>query len=306
MSLAFEDFFGPVSEYPAIVPRRSWRFVFILMLAVGASAQQPALSNTGVIAPALSVTLPDAPSSGNATESDSFLSELGHGALTIGKDELTFIQAPLQKKNLKWDLLFAAVTAPLIATDVSVLHQVNPAWHDNSINISNAMVYSTAASAGGIFVAGLITDNTHAKDTGVAAARGAIDSAILYGGLKLLFARERPYSARGDGSFFSGNFSSGSFPSGHSALTWTLASIIAHEYPKWPVALLMYSVATTASATRVTAGEHFPSDVVAGAAFGYLIGRYVAKQDNHLPTHQKNKLTRVEDAVLSHVSLGMQ
>ena len=61
-----------------------------------------------------------------------------------------------------------------------MLHQVNPAWHDTSINISNAMVYSTVASAGGIFLTGLITDNTHAKDTGVAAARGAVDSAILY------------------------------------------------------------------------------------------------------------------------------
>ena len=148
------------------------------------------------------------------------------------------------------------------------------------------------------------------KIPGVAAARGAVDSAILYGAMKLVFARERPYSANGDGSFFSGNFSSGSFPSGHSTLAWTLASVIAHEYPKWLVAVLMYGMATAASTTRVTGGEHFPSDVVVGGAFGYLIGRYVAKQDNHLPgdppTHQKGKMMRVEDAVLSHVSIGVQ
>jgi len=254
--------------------------------------------------------LPDAPSPSPAVASSSFGEQLGHGALIIGKDELTFIKAPFQKKNLKWDIAIGAATAALIATDVSVAHQVNPVWHDTSLNISNSMVYSTAASAGGIFLTGLITDNTHAKDTGVAAARGAIDSAILYGALKLVFARERPYSANGDGSFFSGNFSSGSFPSGHSTLTWTLASVIAHEYPKWPVAVLMYGMATAASTTRVTGGVHFPSDVVVGGAFGYLIGRYVAKQDNHLPgdspAHTKNKLLRIEDAVLSHVSLGVQ
>lgn len=286
-----------------------WLFVLSLSLAVNVSAQQAASPNTGVIAPTISATLPDAPSSTDV-QSSSFGEELGHGVLTIGKDELTFIKAPFQKKNLKWDIAIGAATAALIATDVSVAHQVDPAWHDTSINVSNAMVYSTAASAGGIFLTGLITDNTHAKDTGVAAARGAIDSAILYGAMKLVFARERPYSANGDGSFFSGNFSSGSFPSGHSTLAWTLASVVAHEYTNWPVAVLMYGMATAASTTRVTGGVHFPSDVVVGGAFGYLIGRYVARQENHLPgdapTHPRSKILRAEDAVLSHVSFGVQ
>lgn len=287
------------------------RFIFALLFAFGlpAGAQQPLTALHPVDSAAVDGVLLNAPSASQEVQSDSFGEELGRGALVIGKDELTFIKAPFQKKNLKWDLLFAAAAAPLIATDVSVLHQVNPAWHDSSIHISNAMVYSTAASAGGIFLTGLVTDNSHAKDTGVAAVRGAIDSAILYGGLKLLFARERPYTGKGDGSFFSGNYSSGSFPSGHSTLTWTLASVIAHEYPKWPVALLMYGMATTASTTRVTAGVHFPSDVVVGATLGYLIGRYVAKQENHLPgdvpVHSRSKITKVEDAVLSHVSFGV-
>lgn len=287
-----------------------WLAVITVALATGASAQMPSSSSSNEIMPVVSATLPDAPSSSPDVPSNSFGESLGRGALIIGKDELTFLKAPFQKKNLKWDIAIGAATAALIATDVSVLHQVNPAWHDTSLNISNAMVYSTAASAGGIFLTGLITDNTHAKDTGVAAARGAIDSAILYGAMKLAFARERPFSANGDGSFFSGNFSSGSFPSGHSALTWTLASVIAHEYPKWPVAVLMYGMATAASTTRVTGGVHFPSDVVVGGAFGYLIGRYVAKQDNHLPgdasAHPKSKLLRAEDAVLSHVTFGVQ
>jgi membrane-associated phospholipid phosphatase len=292
------------------VSRCGWFLILTMTLTTGTSAQEPTAVNTGGVVPTLSAALPDAPSSALDVQSSSFGEELGHGVLIIGKDELTFIKAPFQKKNLKWDLVIGAATAALISTDVSVTHQVNPAWHDTSINISQAMVYSTAASAGGIFLTGLITDNTHAKDTGVAAARGAIDSAILYGAMKLVFARERPYSANGDGSFFSGNFSSGSFPSGHSTLAWTLASVIAHEYPKWPVAVLMYGMATAASTTRVTGGEHFPSDVVVGGAFGYLIGRYVAKQDNHLPgdppTHQKGKMVRVEDAVLSHVSFSLQ
>lgn len=290
--------------------RCGWLLILAVTLAVGTLAQQPALSNTGVVIPALGATIPDAPSASADVQSSSFGGELGHSAVVVGKDELTFLRAPFQKKNLKWDIAIGGAAAALIATDVSVLHQVNPAWHDTSISVSNAMVYSTVATAGGIFLTGLVTDNTHAKDTGVAAARGAVDSAILYYGMKLVFNRERPYSGRGDGSFFSGNYSSGSFPSGHSTFAWTLASVVAHEYPKWPVALLMYGMATTVSTARVTGGVHFPSDVVVGGAFGYLIGRYVAKQDNHLPgdspTHPKSKITRVEDAVLSHVSFAVQ
>lgn len=281
--------------------------VLLIAAVTAGSAQEPALNAVATSLPTASATLPDAPSTSQAVESNSFGSELGRGVATIGKDEWTFIKAPFQKKNIKWDLLFVAATAPLFATDEQVLHQVPPSWHDTSINISDAMVYSTAATAGGIFITGLITDNTQAKDTGVAAARGTIDSVLMYGAMKAILQRQRPYTGTGEGNFFSGNWQSGSFPSGHSMFAWTLASVVAHEYPKWPVALAMYTMATAASTTRVTGGVHFPSDVVVGATFGYLIGRYVAKQDNHLPgdapVHTRNRVTRMEDAVLSHVAI---
>ena len=38
---------------------------------------------------------------------------------------------------------------------------------------------------------------------------------------------------------------------------------------------IFYSLATTVSASRVIARQHFPSDVVVGSVFGYLIGGYV-------------------------------
>ena len=302
-------------QFPRFLPIRftsAWRgsclFVLWLTCIASASAQQPAALDTGVMSPTLSATLPDAPSNVADAQSNSFAGELGRGVLVIGKDELTFIKAPFKKKNLKWDALFVAALTPLIATDEHVADQVNPAWHDTGIAVSNAILGINVVTAGGIFVSGLVTDDAHAKSTGVATARGVVDSVIMYGAMKAIFQRERPFSGGAEGKFFSGNWQNGSFPSGHSMFNWTIASVIAHEYPKWPVQLAMYSLATASSTYRVTAGVHFPSDVVAGGVMGYLIGRYVAKQDTHLPggSHPKNKIARVEDAVLSHVSFAVQ
>ena len=286
--------------------------VLILSITLVAStwAQQAESLNTRVIAPSLSAALPDAPSTSTDAKSSSFGEELGHGVATIGKDELTFIKAPFRKKNLKWDALFVAAVAPLIATDEHVANATNPAWYGTSGTLSNALLATDAGAAGAIFVTGLVTDNTHAKDTGVAAARATVDSVILYAAMKAIFQRQRPFTGGAEGKFFSGNWNNGSFPSGHAMFDWTIASVIAHEYPKWEVAAAMYSLALFGSGSRVTAGVHFPSDVVVGSTLGFLVGRYVAKQDNHLPgdslSRQKSKLIRVEDAVLSHVRIAVQ
>lgn len=310
MYVGFTCLSGSAHSRRASLSRNSRWLAVILVCAAGAYAQQPAPLNAGVNALAMSSELPDAPSASAEVQSEAFGEQLGHGIRTIGKDELTFVKAPFRKKNLKWDALFVAVLAPLIATDEHVVQQVNPAWHDTGIAISNGILWGDVATAGGIFITGLATDNTHAKDTGVATARAAVDSVIMYGAMKAILQRERPFSGGAEGKFFSGNWQDGSFPSGHSMFTWTIASVIAHEYPKWPVEVALYGLATASSTYRVTAGVHFPSDVVAGGVMGYLIGRWVAKQDNHMPgdapAHAHSKVLRVEDAVLSHVSFGIQ
>ncbi len=237
-------------------------------------------------------------------------------AKTIGEDEWHMVKAPFETQalgfdtgtpfrntTLYWNAAVLTGTGILIANDESVAAQVNPAWHQTSTNVANACTYGTAAIAGGIYVTGLFTHDQHAQRTGVLAAEAAIDSFLLYGSMKLIFNRQRPYQSV-DGKFFAGNFSSGSFPSGHAAFAWTFASVVAHEYPKWPVELAMYGMATAVSTTRVTGGQHFPSDVFVGSTLGFLVGRYVANKDKHAdhPAHSGNKVTRLPSAILEHVS----
>lgn len=247
--------------------------------------------------------LPDAPSA--TRESRSFGESLATIGKTIGQDELHILKAPFQKKALVWDAVVLGATGVLIANDESVAYQVPVSWHQTSTDISNACTYGTAAAAGGIYLTGLFTHNEHAERTGVLAAEASVDSFLLYGSMKLIFARQRPYTYPGEGKFFAGNFSSGSFPSGHAALSWTIASVVAHEYPKLPVQLLMYGLATTVATTRVTGGQHFPSDVFVGSTLGYLVGTYVANKDKHAhsqPSHSGNRVKRLPNAILDHVT----
>ncbi len=89
--------------------------------------------------------------------------------------------------------------------------------------------------------------------------------------LKLAAGRERPFlTGDGDGGFFQGG---NSFPSGHAMASFTVASFLAHRYPrhKW-VAWVGYGLATTISVLRFTGKVHFSSDLVVGGMLGYLVG----------------------------------
>jgi hypothetical protein len=67
------------------------------------------------------------------------------------------------------------------------------------------------------------------------------------------------------------------FRLGHAAESFALARVIASEYPSKPVQTAAYAFALAISASRVTARQHFPSDVLVGGTLGYLIGGYVVR-----------------------------
>jgi hypothetical protein len=99
-----------------------------------------------------------------------------------------------------------------------------------------------------------------------------VDSLAEVEAIKFASGRERPLQDNAQGKFFQGG---ASFPSEHSAAAWSIAGIVAHEYPSPFMKFLSYGAAATISATRVTAKEHFPSDVLVGAALGYLTSEFV-------------------------------
>ena len=187
-------------------------------------------------------------------------------------DQKRLYLAPLKPKNLKWDALFLITTGALLATDRQASRQV-PQDHVNlSHDIALLCIASTGASAGLIWLHGIRADDSHAKETGYLTLESLANTFLIYTPMQFLAGRERPDEGTGNGRFWRhGNFNT-SFPAGHPMFTWSMASVIAHEYPKTWVKFLAYGAALTVSATRFTGRNHFPSDIFVGSTLGYLIG----------------------------------
>jgi membrane-associated phospholipid phosphatase len=221
------------------------------------------------------------PSSGhNSAHVQNTQSRSSYGAFKktirrFGKDQAEIYSAPFHSANFKWDALFLAGTGVLIATDRHASRALPGNNVDISRNISTAGLYGTSAAAGVLWLSGLATHNEHAREAGTLSAEALVNTAPFYVGLQLITGRERPIEGSGNGRFWRNNALNSSFPSGHALFTWSMASVIAHEYPRPWVKWLVYGTATAVSVTRFTGREHFPSDVAVGSVVGYLIGRHI-------------------------------
>jgi len=162
-----------------------------------------------------------------------------------------------------------------------------------SSKISNAGTIALAGLPATMYVWGSLYSTDRSRETGLLTGEAVANSFIVNQMLKTALGRERPTATDGQGHFFQ-QFSSPSFPSDHSMLSWTAASVIAHEYPGWLSQTLAYGTAGAVSIARVTGREHFPSDVVVGGALGWMIGRqiYQSHHDTDLDDDMYGTFTR--------------
>jgi membrane-associated phospholipid phosphatase len=68
-----------------------------------------------------------------------------------------------------------------------------------------------------------------------------------------------------------------SFPSGHAADSFLYATVLTEHYG-WKAALPGYAVASYVAATRMEERKHHLTDIAAGAAIGYLVGKTVTRR----------------------------
>lgn len=142
---------------------------------------------------------------------------------------------------------------------------------------------------------GLAAKNHKIQTTTLLATQAYITGTIISTGLKFLTGRQRPiyinsvtsqnsptfhgpfYQFRKDASGNKpDNASFSSFPSGHTTVAFAAATVFAFEYRNKPIVpIIAYSAATLIGFSRITEKKHWPTDVLIGAALGYLSGRQV-------------------------------
>ncbi len=202
--------------------------------------------------------------------------------LNILLDQKEIFASPFQmnRDNARWWIGGTLITAGLIAEDRRIANSFENSrgqvvWGGRISQIGAS--YTLVPIVAGYYGFGVLADHAKAREIGVLGTESLLDSLIVVGILKEAARRNRP-DERYPGDFWGGGTS---FPSGHAIQTWSIASLVAHEYKKQPfVAVVAYSLAGIVSASRIAAQKHFASDIFVGGTMGWFIGRYV--YDTHM------------------------
>ena len=182
--------------------------------------------------------------------------------------------AHLHAADAEWLLPAGLVTAGLLATDTDLsrhLH-VSKSRMNQSSTFSNYGLGAMAGAGAALYLWGRIVHDEHKRETGLLAGEAALDSLAVTEVLEYSTGRQTPLQNNYQGNFGAGGTS---FPSVHSTAAWSIAGIFAHEYPGTLPTLLSYGMASAIGSARITAKDHFPSDVFLGGIIGYLTARQV-------------------------------
>src|SRR5947208_296140 len=183
--------------------------------------------------------------------------------------------AKLRLSDTQWLFPLSGITAGLFVTDRDFSKHLsqNPSTISHYKTLSNAGVGALIGGAGGMWLLGHASHNEHWSETGFLAGEAALNSLAVMESMKYSLERERPYQGNGSGSFLQSGATS--FPSEHSAAAWSVASVVAHEYPGPLTKLFAYGLASLVDISRVNARQHFPSDVVVGSVIGNLVAQNI-------------------------------
>lgn len=95
--------------------------------------------------------------------------------------------------------------------------------------------------------------------------------------VKNLVARPRPYEVAKFTDLLVHKLSDNSFPSGHTSYAFTFATIVTLLNKNKPLIIFTDLLAVLIGLSRLYLYVHFPTDVLAGAIFGILIGIFAIK-----------------------------
>jgi hypothetical protein len=204
----------------------------------------------------------------------------------LARDQRAIWTSParLRWRDSVWLVPLAGVAAGIISVERDGVQHINlsPTNVQRSRDFSNYGVGALVGAGGGLYLLGKMTHDDHRREAGLLSGEAFLNAVGVASTFQRMVGRERPFVNNAAGQVGQYGPDGTSFPSAHAAAAWSVASVLAHEYPGPLTKILAYGLASAVSATRVTGKEHFPSDVLIGSAIGYLMGRQ-AYRAHHNP-----------------------
>jgi hypothetical protein len=192
----------------------------------------------------------------------------------LDQEQIWTSPAKLQFSDTQWLVPLSGIAAGLFVTDTDYSKHLshNPSTISHYKTVSDAGIGALIGGAGGMWLLGHVKHNEHWSETGFLAGEAALNSLVAVETFKYSLGRERPYQGNGTGPFFQGGTS---FPSEHAAAAWSVAGVIAHEYPSPFMKIMAYGMASLVDYSRIRGRQHFPSDVFVGSIMGNLIAQNI-------------------------------
>lgn len=221
------------------------------------------------------------------TENDGTGQALDDGRRTLKQFPVNMVRGAVglfERESLQPALVGSIVTGLSTLLDDEVRGEI-AAEDDDLADLADDNLGPTGLGyvALALFIGGQFSEDARFRamtyDLGVAAANTFGFTQVL----KASVGRERP-NGRNDYSF----------PSGHTSNAFALASVADAHYGK-KVGLPAYAAASLIGVSRLRKDAHWLSDIVAGAALGYLTGRTVVRQNNEPRQHgaKPRKIVRI-------------
>ena len=156
------------------------------------------------------------------------------------------------------------------SSEAQWLHNINPSQTHSQfwINTSNSVYPITLAAPASLLAAGFIKKDNQLQKKGWETLGAIGVNLVLTQSLKYVVNRNRPYKDYPTYIISYDNDNSPSFPSTHTSTAFATATALSIQLKKWYVVVPSFAWATAVGYSRLNLGEHYPTDVLAGAAVG--------------------------------------
>ena len=156
------------------------------------------------------------------------------------------------------------------SSEVKLLDRINPARPTSDLwkGVTNSVYPVTLATPLSLLTAGYLQKDPQLQKEGWKAAGSVLINVVAVQGLKRIILRSRPYNVNPGTIHYYHFEKDSSFPSGHTSNAFAIATTLSLAYKKWYLAVPAYFWAAGTGYSRLYLGQHYPSDVMVGAAIG--------------------------------------